>query len=107
VEVIGKPRNIGLLPIAESHLNHTYGFVPRATQTVLFVSSNPYLLTRLTGLLGFADLDHSAVIDDDPQLGAAGMGLEAQPLPRQNGHQADRARLIMSVLFKRTPWTLH
>ena len=63
-------------------------------QPVLGVGRDPQLFAGLGPGDGLTDLDLGAVIQHDPQLGAARVGLQAEALAGLDDHQADGDVLV-------------
>ena len=106
-EVVFVTGDIGLLPVAEGHLEHANGIGARVTgEAVFLVGGNPDLVAGTVRANGSSHLDDGTVVEDDPQFGATGVRLQAQALARQHGHETDRAIAIVCVLFERAPGTL-
>src|SRR6185369_4036969 len=105
--IIGISFDIDLLPIAKSNLEHADWFVRRATESVLLVGGNPNFVTCPARPLFLVHLHDGAVVEDDPQLSAAAVRLQAQTLARQHVHQAHCATLVVRELFKPAPGPFH
>jgi hypothetical protein len=98
--VVSEPLNVCLLPVAKGDFQDADWAVASAGETVFLVGLNPDFISGLVVAFVLADLHDSAVINDDPEFGTAGMRLKAQALAGKHGHQADGAILVIGKLLE-------
>src|SRR5690348_14357390 len=104
--IVGVALDVILAPGAEGHLQNSHRFVFARTEPVFLITADPDFFPGLAHALVVADLHDRAVVDDNPQLGAGGVGLQTQALARPHGHEADGAVLVVGELFERAPGAL-
>src|SRR5215470_14949050 len=99
-------RNIFALPVSKGDIDNAY-LRPHATSPVHGSHRDPDLVTS-PGMIDLViNLDLNAVVQDHPQLGSTGMGLETTALSGLKMNKRNGDFLIVSILLHPSPGALN